>query len=311
MHHKYIFGPVPSRRLGISLGVDLVPLKTCSYNCIYCECGRTTNLTTQRKEYVSSDDVIRELDCVLKNHPPLDYITYAGSGEPTLNRGIGKITAFLKKNYPEYKIALLTNGSLFTDEEVRRECMDIDLVIPSLDSAKNDSFRLLDRPHSSLDVDSVNRGIIDFSREFRGKIWMEIFVVSGINTTDAEINAINRVIEKIKPEKIQLNTLDRPGAVDWIRAADDRTMTDVKNRINHDNVEIAGKPAERIQNKAFLGDIMDLILQTIARRPCTIEDICSITSLHMNEVNKYLSILEEKDLIIETKGERGIFYSVK
>lgn len=311
MEYKYLFGPVPSRRLGISLGIDLVPPKICSYNCIYCECGKTTNLTITRKEYFPTDNIIEELDDALKKHPHLDYITYSGSGEPTLHTGIKEITKFLKKNYPEYKIALLTNGSMFWDENVRKECLGIDLVVPSLDSSMDETFKKIDRPHRELKIDKVNNGIIKFSQEFSGTIWLEIFIVPGINDTISEIEKMDEVIKKIKPEKVQLNTLDRPGVVSWIKPASDDSLKHISLLITHNNVEIAKKPAERLSSEVFSGDVSELILNTIKRRPCTLEDISEITALHINEINKYLGVLVEKNLISESSGERGVFYSAK
>lgn len=308
MEYRYIFGPVPSRRLGISLGVDLIPPKTCSYNCIYCESGKTTNLTVERREYVPLNDVLKELDGVLKTHPRLDFVTYSGSGEPTLYSRISEVTRFVKENYPEYKTALLTNGSLFHDEKVRRDCLDIDVVIPSLDCAGETEFKKVDRPHHSLSAAVVNEGIAKFRTEYTGQIWLEIFIVPGINDTDEEIGRINAEIAKIRPDKIQLNTLDRPGAVDWIRPADDIRMQEIAGKLRHDNIEIAGKPATRSSNKAYSGDISDVILRTVRRRPCTLDDIVKITGLHMNEVNKYLGVLVAEGKITEARGERGVFY---
>lgn len=308
MEYRYIFGPVPSRRLGISLGVDLIPPKTCSYNCIYCESGKTTNLTVERREYVPLNNVLKELDGVLKTHPRLDFVTYSGSGEPTLYSRISEVTRFVKENYPEYKTALLTNGSLFHDEKVRRDCLDIDVVIPSLDCAGETEFKKVDRPHHSLSAAVVNEGIAKFRTEYTGQIWLEIFIVPGINDTDEEIGRINDWIAKIRPDKIQLNTLDRPGAVDWIRPADDIRMQEIAGKLRHDNIEIAGKPATRSSNKAYSGDISDVILRTVRRRPCTLDDIVKITGLHMNEVNKYLGVLVAEGKITEARGERGVFY---
>ena len=308
MEYRYIFGPVPSRRLGISLGVDLIPPKTCSYNCIYCESGKTTNLTVERREYVPLDDVLKELDSVLKTHPRLDFVTYSGSGEPTLHSRISEVTRFIKEKYPEYKTALLTNGSLFYDEKVRRDCLDIDVVIPSLDCAGETEFKKVDRPHHSLSAAVVNEGIAKFRTEYTGQIWLEIFIVPGINDTDEEIGRINAEIAKIRPDKIQLNTLDRPGVVDWIRPADDMRMQEIAGKLRHDNIEIAGKPATRSSNKAYSGDISDVILRTVRRRPCTLDDIVKITGLHTNEVNKYLGVLVAEGKITEARGERGVFY---
>ncbi|MCK4981982.1 MAG: radical SAM protein, partial [Victivallaceae bacterium] len=151
MKKKYLFGPVASRRLGISLGVDLVPFKTCSINCVYCESGVTTNLTLKRREYISADEVIKQLDELLSNNPEIDYLTFSGAGEPTLNSGIGRVVNFVKTNYPQYKICLLSNGTLFSDPELLTEIADIDLCIPSLDASCEEEFKIINRPSPELD----------------------------------------------------------------------------------------------------------------------------------------------------------------
>ncbi|MFO7828052.1 MAG: radical SAM protein, partial [Bacteroidales bacterium] len=175
--YKHLFGPVPSRRLGMSLGVDLVPHKVCTLNCVYCECGATTNLTTNRKEYVSYNEIINELkDYFGKNEKP-DYITFSGAGEPTLNIHIGKVIDFLKQNYPDIPIAVLTNGSLLSDQKVRSELLKASLVLPSLDAANNKTFKKIDRPSKDLDINDYINGLIQFSNEFKGKIWLEIMIL--------------------------------------------------------------------------------------------------------------------------------------
>jgi wyosine [tRNA(Phe)-imidazoG37] synthetase (radical SAM superfamily) len=182
------------------------------------------------------------------------------------------------------------------------------VVIPSLDCAGETEFKKVDRPHHSLSAAVVNEGIARFRTEYSGQIWLEIFIVPGINDTDEEIGRINAEIAKIRPDKIQLNTLDRPGVVDWIRPADDMRMQEIAGKLRHDNIEIAGKPATRSSNKAYSGDISDVILRTVRRRPCTLDDIVKITGLHSNEVNKYLGVLVAEGKITEARGERGVFY---
>jgi wyosine [tRNA(Phe)-imidazoG37] synthetase (radical SAM superfamily) len=186
MKHKHLFGPVPSRRLGVSLGVDLIPLKTCSLDCVYCECGKTTRLTVERKEYIPVDRVIAELEVYLRNNPPLDFITFAGSGEPTLNSGLGNVISYLKQNFRQYRTCLLTNGTLFTDPEVRAEAAAVDLIIPSLDAATEDTFNRLNRPEISLDCTAIINGLEQLRSEYKGEIILEIFIVPGLNDTELE-----------------------------------------------------------------------------------------------------------------------------
>ena len=172
--YQHLFGPVPSRRLGMSLGIDLVPYKVCTLNCIYCECGRTSTLTLDRDEHVAYDTVVRELRFYLSNNPPPDYITFSGSGEPTLNIRIGDVLQFIKNNYPNISVAVLTNGTLFYDPCVRAEILGADVVLPSLDAASQDCFRRINRPHQKLTVKEHIEGLGQYRKEYRGKIWLEV-----------------------------------------------------------------------------------------------------------------------------------------
>ena len=164
--YKYLFGPVPSRRLGISLGVDLVTHKICSLDCVYCECGSTTNLTCERKEYVPLKDVLKELEHYFENNQNPDYITFSGSGEPTLNTTIGKVIEFIKKNKKTVSVALLTNGTLFSKKDVRDDVMNADLIIPSLDAVSAQAFRKINRPCPDLNLEEYIQGLSDLRNEF-------------------------------------------------------------------------------------------------------------------------------------------------
>jgi wyosine [tRNA(Phe)-imidazoG37] synthetase (radical SAM superfamily) len=307
MKYKYIFGPVPSRRLNISLGVDLVPHKVCSYNCIYCECGKTTNLTTERKEYVPTKVVLEELNDYLNRYPKPDYVTFSGSGEPTLHKDVGKIISFIKSEYPDIKIAILTNGSLFNDSNVRREILEADVILPSLDSAIEETFKRIDRPYSKLRIKSIIDGMIEFRKEYKGQIWLEVFIIEGINSDKVNLNELKRAIIEIKPDKIQLNTLDRPGTENWVKSVSQKILEDIVEYWNLDNVEIISKYKRR-EVKSYRDDVENAIIETIRRRPCTIEDLQGILSLHINELNKYIDVLENEGKIAAKIENRGIFY---
>ncbi|MDK2974899.1 MAG: hypothetical protein PWP08_1270 [Methanofollis sp.] len=308
MAYHHLFGPVPSRRLGISLGIDLVPLKTCSYNCVYCECGTTTHLTTERRDYVGTGDVIEELRKYLRPSPHLDYITFAGSGEPTLHAGIGEIIRFLKTEFPAYRIAVLTNGSTLSDPSVRGNLMGADLVIPTLNAVSEPAFRKINRPHRDITQKAVIDGITAFARDFPGAVWLEVFIVPGINDDDGEIGLIDAAITAIKPDKVQLNTLDRPGAVAWVEPADDRTLGRIAAMITGAPVEIVGALPSRDTVASFHEEVADFILTMVRRRPATADDIVRATGLHKNEVNKYIQFLLESKQITEKRGERGAFF---
>jgi len=309
--YKYIFGPVPSRRLGMSLGVDLVPHKVCSFNCVYCECGETTNLTTKRKEYVPYNEVIREIEDYMINNPSPDYITFSGAGEPTLNSKIGDIFRFIKSKYKNIPIAVLTNGSLFVNQQIRSELLDTDLVLPSLDAATNTDFQKIDRPDNSIKIEEYISGLVKFRHEYKGKIWLEVLILPDYNDGINNLMHLKSAILKINPEKIQLNTVDRPGTVYNLRPANKLELKYIINLWKLDNVEIITSPADRKKIKSYRKDTETAIWETISRRPCTIEDLSNILGLDIYMINKYLGVLDNENLIEIINQERGLFYQTK
>ena len=209
--HDIVFGPILSRRLGRSLGIDPIMRNICCQDCIYCEAGKTEILTLKRDEYVPLDNIISELDKVLKDSPELDYITFSGLGEPTLNLKIGDVIRHLKKNYPQHPVCLLTNGMLLGDPQVQQDVADVDLVIPSLDASNAEEFARINRPGSEMDFDTFITGLAHFTHIFKGKIYLELFIVPGINDSDESIARFAEIIRTMRLDKIQLNALDRPG----------------------------------------------------------------------------------------------------
>jgi wyosine [tRNA(Phe)-imidazoG37] synthetase (radical SAM superfamily) len=306
--YKYLYGPVPSRRLGFSLGVDLVPLKICSLNCVYCQLGRTTKLTVERKEYLPTAEIIEELNQYLKSSPSLDFVTFSGSGEPTLHSRLGELIDFVKDNYSQYQVAVLTNGTLFDRSEVRREVRKADLLIPSLDAASEPVFKRLNRPHHGLNVEEIISGLIQLRNEFEGEIWLEVFIVPDLNDDETELHVLKEAIEKIKPDKVQLNTLDRPGAESWVVAARKERLEKIASYLPRAEV-IAKFPSEK-KTGAYSKDIEASIVSTLKRRPCTALDLSRILNLHPNEVNKYLHALLEEEKVKREEEERGLFFRV-
>ena len=309
--YKYLFGPVPSRRLGISLGVDLVPKKVCSLNCVYCEVGRTTKLTTERIEYILYDKVTSELEHYFANNPNPDYITFSGSGEPTLNSKIGDVLQFIKQKNPDIPVAVLTNGTLLYDKKVRNELMDANVVLPSLDAATEITFQKINRPAPKLTVEKYVQGLIDFSNEFSGQIWLEVFIIPGYNDNIDDLKALKKAFKDIKPDYIQLNTLDRPGTVADIHAASHEDLKKIVDYWKLDNVEIIAAAPERKNIQSYRKDAETAILGTITRRPCIVDDLVKILGLHINEINKYLDVLEAEGKIEPVRQERGVFYQIK
>jgi len=308
---KYLFGPVPSRRLGISLGVDLVPHKICSLNCIYCEVGRTTNLTVERKEFLPTNEIIKELENYLNTNPELDFVTFSGQGEPTLHSKIGYIIDFIKDNYPQYEVAVITNGTLFFDEKVRSEVARADVILPSLDAVSKHSFLKINRPDRNLNIDKIIEGLVRLRTEFKGKMYLEIFLVPGINDTKEELKLLKEKATEINPDLIQLNTLDRPGPEDFVKATSKDALEKIKNFFEPLPVTIIAKAKTRKQIQSFNKNIEEQILETIKRRPCTDKDLTEILNIHLNELNKYISQLIDSEKIESDKRERGIFFKIK
>jgi wyosine [tRNA(Phe)-imidazoG37] synthetase (radical SAM superfamily) len=309
--YKHIFGPVPSRRLGISLGVDLVPHKVCSLNCVYCECGATTTLTMERAGYVPLEGVIRELSHYFGHHPDPETITFSGAGEPTLNLHLGELVGFLKQMRPELPVAVLTNGSLFSDPGVRLELQQADVVLPSLDAATEEAFRRINRPRKNFTVGEHIEGLIRFREEFRGKFWLEVLILPGYNDEPANLLALKEAIASIAPDRVQLNTLDRPGVVEGLRAATRSELEQIARQWAPLEVEIIAPAAERHRAAAYRTDTEAAILETLSRRPCTLGDMEKILGIHPNEINKYLGVLQEAGRIETSRQERGIFYQVR
>ncbi len=309
--YTHLFGPVPSRRLGMSLGVDLVPHKVCSLNCVYCECGPTTRLTDQRKEYVLLEEITAELEDFFEHHPDPDYITFSGAGEPTLNSRIGEVLQLIKHHRPGLPVAVLTNGTLFRDPRVRQEIQRADLVLPSLDAATDAALRKINRPLRQFTVGEYLEGLVSFRKEYSGEMWLEVLILPGYNDDRENLLALKEAFQRIAPDRIQLNTLDRPGAVKGLRAATAGELNRIIRLWELPNVEIIAPVTDRKKTVAYRSDMQETILETISRRPCTLEDLHRILGLHVNEINKYLGVLEEEGKIKVTPLERGNFYQVK
>lgn len=292
---KYVFGPVPSRRLGKSLGIDLVPLKTCSFNCIYCQLGRTTNQTIERKAYVPGKKVIEELEEKLSNLSSLpDFITFSGSGEPTLNSEIGELISGIKR-LTKVPIAVLTNGSLLHLETVRNALLQADLVIPSLDAASPQLWKFINRPHHSLRFSQILSGLKDFRQEFAGQVWLEVMLCAGINDGPREMKRLKEAMEWIDPDRVQLNTVIRPPAEEFAHPLSFNGLKKVKN--------LLGKEVEIISefNRGD-GDISghikeEEVINLLKRRPCTAEEISKALGYKLPSLYRVLKKLRDNQII--------------
>ncbi len=305
--NRHVFGPVPSRRLGISLGLDIIPYKTCSLDCLYCECGRTTDLSSERRSFFPPHELLDELRSVLPSIPRLDFITFSGSGEPTLNSDLGWLIAEIKKTCST-PMAVLTNGTLLQRRDVRQELLGADVVLPSLDAARANSFSRINQPCPGLDLGSIIAGLEAFRCEYAGRIWLEVFIVKGINDNDDDIAALRSALQRIRPDKVQLNTLDRPPAYTGVQSADFALLESIRERWRGLPVEIIKRAGRREEIPAFSSNLENSLLNTIRRRPLTLDDLAAITGKGEEELRRYLDVLErEKKIRPVIEGGR-IFY---
>ncbi len=308
MKYKHIFGPVPSRRLGVSLGIDLVTHKICSLDCLYCECGKTTQLTRKRKEYVKRKDVTSELDHYFENNPAPDYVTFSGSGEPTLNTCMGQVIDYIKQKNSKIKVAVLTNSTLFDDPQVRKELLKADLVVPSLDAASQNTFDCINQPSKGMEIGQVIKGIQAFAKEYTGKIWLEVLILPGINDEKSDLALLKEAIHMIQPDQVQLNTLDRPGTCANIMSASKDQLEQVKNFLDYSSVQIVAKADKKINVRLQRDDLVAAIIETIHRRPCTKQDLLQILGVKKETIDTCIEKLIEEKNIIGKSCQRGVFY---
>jgi len=300
----HLFGPVPSRRLGRSLGVDLIPPKTCPYNCIYCEVGPTTCQTRQRFSY-QTEAMISEMADYLKDPGPApDFITLAGSGEPTLNLGLGRIIREIKA-MTDIPVAVLTNGALLYLPEVRRELAAADVVLPSLDAAREETYRAINRPLPELSLESLLEGLMSFRREYRGRIWLEVMLLKGLNDTEDELTLLRRAIQKIAPDKIQINTAVRPVVEAAARPLDAGEMEAAAATL--------GGPVEVIASfsRADIVGISgrdDDFVEMLSRRPMTAPDLAQALGLPLVQVVARLKRLQDSGRISHNRYHDQEFY---
>ncbi len=304
---KHIFGPVPSRRLGISLGIDIIPFKTCTLDCLYCECGRTTTHTAERRSFFPPEDLIKEFRDRIDEKTHLDYITFSGSGEPTLNSDIGYLIKEMKK-ITHFPVAVLTNGTLLYRPDVQEDLMDADLVLPSLDAASEEVFQKINRPVEGIHAKMVIEGLISFNRKYNGEMWLEVFISGGINDSAVELKKIREIIEKIDPARVQLNSLDRPPAYPGTKSAGRDILEQIVRDWKDLPVEIIKRVKAREEISSFSRNLENSIMNTIARRPLTLDDLIALTGKNRLELLKYLDVLEkERKVKPEIVGNR-IFY---
>ncbi len=296
-----VYGPVPSRRLGRSLGVDLVPLKTCTYDCIYCQLGRTTHKTMRRSRWIDPELAVAQVRDRLASDP--DVIALAGSGEPTLHAGLGEVIAGIRA-LTDVPVAVITNGSLLGRRTVRHGLAQADIVLPSLDAADAASWEAVNRPHPSLGFDGLVDGMAAFRQGFAGQIWLEVLLLDGLNGTDEHVERLAALAASTSPDRIQLNTVVRPPAESVARPVPASRLESYAALFKPRAEVIAGTPALHEDQEATAADVLTLI----SRRPCTVADTAAGLGVHQNAALKALTVLVERGEARRRDHDGGCFY---
>jgi len=304
---KYLFGPVPSRRLGYSLGIDILPAKVCTFDCIYCEVGKTTRKISEREDFGNSEEILAELKEFLEKFTGrIDHITVSGSGEPTLHKKLGYLAEEIKK-ITEIPLALITNASLFHMEDVRKEAMLFDVVLPSIDAGLNDTFQKVNQPHRDIVLEDMIDGLKKFCDEYKGKVLLEILFVKGINDSERDILALRKIISVMKVSKLQINTVVRPPAYEGYRPIEEKDKEKIRNLLGDiAEIELVFKSEKDNFSNAGIEDVERLI----ARRPCTFETISASLGIPIDRLRFIMDELEERKIIKTDQFNGEFFYSI-
>ncbi|MDP0488226.1 MAG: radical SAM protein [Fusobacterium sp. JB020] len=297
---KFLFGPVPSRRLGCSLGISPIPKKTCNYSCIYCQLGRTNKMTNIRQEFFKIENILNEFKIYLKDSDKFDIITIVGEGEPTLYSQLGNLILELKK-LTDKPIAVITNGALFSDENVFKELLNADFVLPSLDAYNEELSKKIDRPHGSISFEKEINGLINFSNTYKGNLWIEIMLIDGFNSDKNSISNFKKLLRKIKYDRLYLNTPVRPPAENFVKTVS-------KSVMEYASKELGGISIDMLSSGFFFSEIKDsieAILSIIRRHPMNQFELESfLQSRKIKDISKFIKKIEENNKVnvINYKG---------
>jgi wyosine [tRNA(Phe)-imidazoG37] synthetase (radical SAM superfamily) len=302
--YNHLFGPVPSRRFGQSLGVDLTPYKTCSFDCVFCQLGHTVNKTLHRRNYVPTDAVLAELDAWFGADGKADYITLSGAGEPTLHSQFGEVIKYIRKN-GSIPAALLTNGTLLYLPEVRQAACEANVVKISLSVWDQTSYEQVNRPHPHLRFDPLIEGQKAFRAQFKGQLWLEVFLIRGINSRPDQVRKIAALAEKIAPDKIHLNTAVRPSSENFVTPLSKEALSALAPLFQPGaqvTAEFATEHLKHVQAN------QETILTMLQRRPCTANQIAQGFDMHLNTVSKYLGKLMRTHQIRSERRNTDMYY---
>jgi wyosine [tRNA(Phe)-imidazoG37] synthetase (radical SAM superfamily) len=303
---KTVFGPIPSRRLGKSLGIDPIPLKTCNWNCVYCQLGRTRPLINERREYIPRRQILAEVDQALASHQPgeIDWVTFVGSGEPTLHSGLGYLIREVKAR-TDLPVAVITNGALLSDPLVRGELLAADAVMPSLDAGDPTLFRKVNRPWPSLKFDAHARGLAQFREVYTGRLWVEVMLVGGLNDTEQALTGIAAALHRVHPDRVDLTLPERPPAESWVHPPDEAGLQralDILGAI----AQVAPPPQCKFSLSGET-DVIQAVIDVITRHPMREADLRgALQGWKPSQVENALATLalSGQAQVVERNGER-------
>jgi wyosine [tRNA(Phe)-imidazoG37] synthetase (radical SAM superfamily) len=303
---KYVFGPVPSRRLGQSLGIDPVPLKTCNWNCVYCQLGRTRPLTNAVREYIPRQDILAEVQEALDAHPSgaIDWVTFVGSGEPTLHSGLGRMIRQVKK-MTDMPVAVITNGALLYLPEMRTGLVTADAILPSLDAGNPRLYRKINRPWPKLTFELLLAGLIAFRREYSGQLWMEVMLVKGLNDTETALEEIAVALKSIQPDEVHILQPTRPPAETWVEPSDEEGLLRAQAILG--DVARVIHPASGSFDLGEAESLVNAIIGVITRHPMREDELIeTLKHLSAGEVSATLAELEKsgRAQVVERYGTR-------
>jgi wyosine [tRNA(Phe)-imidazoG37] synthetase (radical SAM superfamily) len=303
---KYVFGPVPSRRLGQSLGIDTIPLKTCNWNCVYCQLGRTVPLTNERREYIPREEILGEVEEALAAHQPdeIDWITFVGSGEPILHSGMGWLIRRVQAR-TDKPVAVITNGALLYLPEVREELSEADAVLPTLDAGNAALYRKINRPHPDITFERHLQGLIDFRKEYHGKLWIEVMLVRALNDTEQALTELAAALKRIAPDEVHILLPTRPPVETWVQPPDEEGL--LRARAILGNVASVIHSASGTFDLSGFTSLVDAVVSIVTRHPMREDEL--VTTLNRwppTDVNQTLQDLENsgKAQVVERYGCR-------
>jgi wyosine [tRNA(Phe)-imidazoG37] synthetase (radical SAM superfamily) len=303
--YSHVFGPIPSRRLGRSLGVDLIPPKTCTFDCLYCQVGRTTCKAIDPISYVLPEEVLPQIKAKLREASP-DAVTLAGSGEPTLHAQLGRIIHEIRR-FSSVRVVLLTNGSLFWREEVLQGALEAHIIMPTLSTAFQTTFERIHRPYPSLTLEMAVTGLMRLREAYGGEYALEVMLLAGMNDSEEELDALRPLIRRLSPDKIQLNTVARPPADLTAMALDRNRLEEIKDFLG-DTAEIVADLAPE-ETAVVVEDWEARFLDAIRRRPLRIEDVSRVWGLPRESIQSVLQMLAAKGLIKAKSHFGEVYYS--